>query len=379
MRIGVNTLFLLPGEVGGSETYLRQTLRALTAVYPDVGFVLFTNRENDASLRDDFAASEQFAFEPLGVAATSRPARIFAEQRTLPRRARRAGIDLLWSPGYTAPLRAPVPQAVSILDMQYKSHPEDFSLPARMVTDVLVQAAARRAAALLAISEFGKAEILRHTKAPAQRLHVTPLAAAAAFATPVSAQQRGGVRRRYLGDDRPFVLAVSHSYPHKNLDALPQAWAALETKVPHRLLIVGQPGRGEPALDRAIATLADPSRVHRVHRVPGEDLVALYQEAASFVFPSRYEGFGLPVLEALAAGVPVVASHRASIPEVGGDAAQYFDPDVHGDLARVLRDVLALDQTARAEMIARGRHQATRFSWRRTAELTMAAFRAALD
>jgi glycosyltransferase involved in cell wall biosynthesis len=376
MRIGVNTLFLLPGEVGGSETYLTETLAALHRRAPDAQFVLFTNLENDAALRGRFT-DQAFSFVPLGVSATQRAARVWCEQRALPKAAGRAGVDLLWSPGYTAPLGAPCPQVVSILDLQYKRHPDDFTLPARLSLDFFIKAAARRAAAIIAISEFGKSEILHFTDADPARLHVTPLAAGEFFAQPAPDTAVTAIREKYLGDE-PYVLTVSHSYPHKNLGALVDAFAPLVASTPHRLVIVGKARRGEPALMRATARLADPRRLVRLPVVSRGELAALYQQAAAFVFPSLYEGFGLPVLEAMRAGVPVGVANAASLPEVGGAAAGYFDPRDPADITLCLRELLALGDTDRAARVAAGRAQAASFSWDRTADLTLACFASVL-
>ena len=144
MKIGINTLFLIPGEVGGTETYLRQTLLAMAEFCPGVSLVLFTNRENDPVLKKDLSGFKQVTFVRLDFGASNKSARITREQTELPGKVREAGVDVLWSLGYTAPFFSPCPQVVTIHDMQYKTYPEDLSFRARIVTDVLVKIAARR-------------------------------------------------------------------------------------------------------------------------------------------------------------------------------------------------------------------------------------------
>ena len=169
LRLGVNTLFYLPGEVGGSETYLLETLRALIRIPNGPSLVLFSNHENDGKLRAEFPEAEVIG---SGIGATSRVARILAEQIQLPRLVKRARVDLLWSPGYTAPARVSCPQVVSILDMQYKRFPQDVSWLAARTMDVLYPSAARRSDAVVTISEFAKSEIVRYLKIPADRKSV---------------------------------------------------------------------------------------------------------------------------------------------------------------------------------------------------------------
>ncbi len=376
MRIGVNTLFLIPGEVGGSETYLRETL---TAMAPEAGttWVLFTNAENDGALRDRFGGRADFAFERLDFRASNRPVRIVREQTELPLRAARARIDVLWSPGYTAPLAYGGRQAVSILDMQYRSHPDDLGPVARLATHLLVSGAARRCGTILAISEFTKSEIVRHTGADPARIHVTPLAANEAFARALPPDELAATRRRHTGSDAPYILCVANTYPHKNVATLVRAFGAMEGRCAHHLVLEGKPRLGEAAVREAVAALRDPSRVHRAAGLPRNELIALYQAADLFVFPSLYEGFGLPVLEAMAAGVPVLAARRGSVPEVGGDAIRYVDGADAAEMAAAAGEMLAEGDAARRVRIDAARVRAAGFSWTETARLTRAALRAA--
>ncbi|MBN1558146.1 MAG: glycosyltransferase family 4 protein [Lentisphaerae bacterium] len=372
----MNTLFLIPAEVGGSETYLRRTLPALAAAGAGDTFVLFTNRNNDAVLRQDLAAFPNVRFERLECDAANRYARILREQIELPRRAARAGIDVLWSPGYTTPCLCPCPMAVSILDVQYRSHPEVMGRIARLTTRVLVPLAARRSRLVLTLSEFARGEIEAAFGLPPERIRVTPLAADPAFGRALPE----AVRRRLLrtvGVAPPYLLTVSNSYPHKNLDTAVAAFGRLQRDFPHRLAVVGRPRRGEPALRRAVAALPDPARVLRRHYLSGEALTAVYQAADAFLFPSRYEGFGLPVLEAMTAGTPVVATRRASLPELGGDTVDYADPDDPDAFAAVVREVLTRPPEQRRTRCEAARNRAATFSWTRTASLTAAALREA--
>ncbi len=372
MHIGVNTLFLIPGEVGGSETYLVQTLVAMVENHADIRVTLFTNLENDPLFRKLFGHSPQVSFQLLPFQARNRPHRILREQLHLPLAVRRSGVDALWSPGYTAPIYCHVPQVVSILDMQYKSHPEDMSLAARLATDNLVRLAARRCRAVLTISEFSKTEIARHTSATPQRVHVTYLAADPAFKPRTHPAASLDSISRILPPDIPYLLCVANTYPHKNVTALVRAFGRIQDRLPHHLVLVGKPRRGEPEVAATLRRLSDPARVHRLHGVDRPTLIVLYQCADLFVFPSLYEGFGLPVLEAMTAGTPVLTTRMGSIPEVGGDCVEYFDPQSEGDLERRILEILALDRGKRQHLITRAGERAATFSWKRTAEETLA-------
>jgi glycosyltransferase involved in cell wall biosynthesis len=352
LRLGVNTLFYLPGEVGGSETYLLETLRALVrrAEAPDL--VLFTNAENHARLRAECPGAE---LVETGVGAASRPARILAEQFRLPRLVKQARVDVLWSPGYTAPAFCACPQVVSVLDMQYKRFPQDVSWLAARAMDVLYPSAARRCDAVVAISEFAQSEVVRFTGIPAEKVTVTPLAADPAYGEPAGpppAEVRGA----------PYLLCVAHTYPHKNVEVLVRAFHRIAPEIPHRLVLVGKARFGEPAVAAAMEK-APPGRVVRFHGLRRRDLMALYQGADWFVFPSLYEGFGLPVLEAMLAGVPVLTTREASIPEVGGDAVRYADGRDEAAFAAALREAVACPADRKATQAAAAKERARGFTW----------------
>ncbi len=378
MRIGINTLFLIPGEVGGSETYLCETLMALAQHYPDLRMTLFTNLENDSFLRQRFNRFEQIRFVLLRFRAQNRYMRIIREQVELPFRVARAGIDLLWSPGYTAPFAAPVPQVVSILDMQYRRFPEDLGWLARVATDLLIRAAVYRARRLFAISMFSKQEIMALTPARPDRIDVTRLAANPDFAgDPGTTGQAVLAKRGHPSG--PYLLCVAHTYPHKNVPALIRAFDELGPGVPHRLVLVGKPRRGEPAVDAAWRECGCRDRVTRIGQVEMPALIALYQGCDALVFPSLYEGFGLPVLEAMLAGVPVITADIPACREIGGDLVITCKATDVQALAGAIRQVLAEPAARRAERIAAARCRAMEFTWAETARRVKAGFEKVLS
>lgn len=374
MKVGVNTLFLIPGQVGGSETYLRETLRAMVQLADCPDIVLFTNLENDATLRADLEASGKVRFEQLRFHASNRYARILREQFELTSRVKKAGVDLLWSPGYTSPYFCNVPQVVSILDMQYKHHPEDFSASYLMATHCLVSMAARRAKRIIAISKFSKSEVIKYTGQPAEKIDITLLAGDGAYSISASDEKKKEVLGRYGIGAAPYILCVANSYPHKQVHVLVEAFAKIEGELPHRLVILGRARRGEGAVREALARVSDKSRVMRLDYIDRADLPALYQSASLFAFPSVYEGFGLPVLEAMMAGVPVVTTRCGSIPEVGGDAVTYFDSGDSSDLAAKMEGLLG----SGAALPEISKRQVQQFSWVSTAKSTLDSLRSSL-
>ena len=366
-RLGVNTLFLVPGDVGGTETFLRETLKAL-ADCEGITLVVFTNRDNDRLLRRDLLGKEYIEFIQLDFSAASRPLRILLEQAWLPFAAIGRRLDCLWSPGYTAPFWAPCPQAVTIPDLQYKSHPEDMSRVERLTLDTLVRMACRRSRLVFTISEFSKREVVRYGFAPAEKVHAVLLGVDQGFATVAVGETRKVTLGEYIPIDKPYILCVAHSYPHKNIHLSIEAFSQLEDVIPHNLVVVGKPRRGEDAVAEAVGRLKHPERYFRFSSgLPYHVLQMLYQGADVFVLPSAYEGFGLPVIEAMMAGVPVVTTKAGSLPEVGDRWVSYADSISAADVAEEIRKITAMPMEERNALTEGARRWATAFTWRRSA------------
>lgn len=351
MRVGVNTLFLIPREVGGTEIYVRSILPALQNARPELNLVAFTNREN----HDSFADFDRILID---VPARSRPKRIVAEQRLLPRAAKRAAVDLLYSPGYTGPLRSPCPQVVTIHDTQFIDYPDDFGPVSRLAQRIIVGIGARRASAITTVSEFSKGRIADAFGADPEKIFVAHSALSGIFKEPQPCKE-----------EKPFLLFVSATYPHKNAIKLVRAFDRIADEIPHTLIMVGQPRDGEPP--------AHP-RVKRLHHIDYLELVGLYQHADLVVFPSLYEGFGRAVPEAQEAGTRVIAAKAAAIPEIGGDGATYFDGESEDAIANAILTALNEPDEERRRILGEGHKNAERFTWTESAVQTLAAFDYAL-
>lgn len=370
LKIGVNTLFYIPGEVGGTETYLRRNLHALTAQFPEAAVALFTNRENDPVLRQDLKGYCNVEYHLLNFRASNRPMRIIREQTELPLRARQAGIHVMWSPGYTAPVLSLCPQVVTIHDMQYRTHPEDMSAAERWATHVLVTSAAMCCTRIIAISEFGRREILRH-------LSVSPRKVRKVFSGVeiddfVACENEITNEINGFKTKNPFILCIANTYPHKNVHMLVEAFGKIADRIPHDLVLVGVKRRGENQVRTAVSRMRQKHRIVRLSGLTTAQLALLYKKGDLFVFPSLYEGFGLPVLEAMAAGIPVVTTRMASIPEVGGEYALYVDPPDADGFANHILSVLRWTDNRRSDWTHAARIYASGFRWEATAAETMA-------
>ncbi len=375
MRLGINTLFMVPGDVGGTETYLRETLLASLVEFPHVEFILFTNNENDGLFRELCDRYSNVHFICLGFNAANRPLRIILEQVKLPIVARKHSLDLLWSPGYTAPFFAPCPQVVTICDLQYKSYPEDMSRIERITLDYLVRGACKRCAAILAISEFSRQEVIAYKFAPPEKVHTVLLGVDPTFGAPIDEGDKRMALEAMLPNGKPYILCVAHTYPHKKVHVLIEAFAQVMDEIPHNLVIVGRERRGEAQIEKAMAQIPDRSRLIRFKDgLPYNSLQILYQAADIFILPSAYEGFGLPVVEAMVAGVPVITSNEGALEEVAGNRAFSIAKIKSDVLAQQILTVVALERKERTERIDAAKQWAETFTWQKSAKTMFEVF-----
>jgi alpha-1,3-rhamnosyl/mannosyltransferase len=301
------------------------------------------------------------------------------QQLALPALARRLRLDLLHSPYYLKPyLGLPCPSVITIYDLIGRRFPETLSPRGRLLYRAATALAVRTADAVITISESARADLLACYREPRGGVTVTPLAAGRQFRPQPAPVVEAALRRHRIAG--PYALYVGSNKPHKNLERLVAAWARLaEARATGGLTLVlaGHEDPKHPELRRLLARLGPETRVRQIAGVPDADLPALYGGAALFAFPSLYEGFGLPPLEAMACGAPVLCARASSLPEVVGDAALLVDPHSVEAIAAGLARLIG-DAGLRAELRARGLRRAHEFSWRRTALGTLRAYGAAL-
>jgi glycosyltransferase involved in cell wall biosynthesis len=352
VRIGVNALYLIPGGVGGTEIYLRQLLTALAGIDAANEYFVFTNLETGADL---VPRQANFQWKPQAVHARFRPARIAWEQIVLPLEVSRYRLNVLFNPGFTAPAFAFCPCVTVFHDLQHKRHPEHFRWFDLPFWRLLLWLSAHRSGKLIAVSEATRADLLRFYRLPADRVVVI----------------HHGVETAFFELDRKpiesYVLCVSTLHPHKNLERLIRVYARRSRD--YRLVLAGMRGFHTRTLEALIEQLGLTGSVQLTGWLPREELYRLYQRALAFVYPSTFEGFGMPVLEALASGIPVACSDIPVLREVAGEAALFFDPldedAIDASLARIVSDA-----ALRSQLAAAGRERARPFAWERAAVQT---------
>ena len=365
LRIGVNALYLIPGRVGGTEIYLRSLLAALAEIDSENQYVVFTNRETGTDL---VPARENFGCVQTSIRASFRPARILWEQTGLPLAAAGRHLDVLFNPGFTSPVLCPCASVTVFHDLQHKRRPELFRRFDLPFWRVLLYASAHVSTHLLAISEATRDDLLRFYEIAPERISVTELGVDPVFFD-ISQRQR-------VAD--PYILTVSTLHPHKNVDGLMHAFAEFRrTRPEFRLIVVGLRGFYTDALEKLRTSLGLSEAVRFTGWIPRAELYDLFAGAAAFMYPSTFEGFGLPVLEALAAGVPVACSRIEPLSSMAGTAALQFDP---GEPSAILDAMVRItsDDRLRARLSTEGPVRAKEFSWAKTARLTLDAITASV-
>ena len=369
MHIGINA-HLLSGEAGyrraGIHQYVEQVLRHLPPA-ADRRYTVYTRQPAGDDRPDQRRRGTPLPTE-------RRLARIAWEQLVWPWRARRDGLDLLHSMAFAMPRLAPCPAVVTLYDLSFVFYPDSFPPLQRRYLQAAAADSCRRARRLITISESGRQDVHRVYGVPLERIDVVTPGVAEVY-RPLPPDEVAAFRRRHDLPER-FLLHVGTLQPRKNLPLLLDALAATgHAGAP--LVLVGGKGWLYDDIFARVAALGLQQRVRFAGYVDDDDLPLWYNAAAALVLPSLYEGFGLPIVEALACGTPVVAANTSSLPEAGGAAALYFAPDDAGELAARLSDVLDRPELA-ARLRAAGPAQARRFSWARAGQATADVYTCAL-
>jgi glycosyltransferase involved in cell wall biosynthesis len=373
MHVGLNLVFLVPGETGGMEVYARELIPELVAAAPQMRFTAFVNREAAATTGGPWGQLIPAVTVP--VRARNRLEWVRGEQQLLPRLARRAGVDLLHSLGSTAPAWGRHRRVVTIHDLSYRIVPEAHLGLLGLGMRVLVPLAARRADRILVDAAATKADLHHLLGISTEKVDVVPLGLGAPSDVPPLAETE--LRAWLDAGERPILLCVSAKRPHKNLMRLLGALARIRPDRRPLLVLPGYPTAHEQDLRRRVGELGVAGDVRLLGWVDPAQLEGLYAAALGFVFPSLAEGFGLPVLEAMARSLPVACSDIAALREVAGESAVYFDPRRPEQIAAAVTRLLA-DRGLARRLAELGRARAQGFSWSAAAEGTLQSYARAL-
>jgi glycosyltransferase involved in cell wall biosynthesis len=277
---------------------------------------------------------------------------------------------------YTAPLLARTPIVATVHDVSFLEHPEYFTGARRAQLRLTVGLTVRRAASILTVSEFSRDAILRAYDIAPEKIRVIPNAANPEFRVIGRERAQKAVRER-LGFEAPFIFSVGDLQPRKNQIGLIEAFSKLVTACPHlkhQLVLTGKETWFTPKVRDAARSCGFASRIHFTGFVSDQDLLELYNACDCFVFPSFYEGFGLPILEAMACGRAVACSNTSSMPEVADGAGLLFDPHQTAEITRALKDIL-LDSELRGRMERLGLQRAASFTWKKSAAATLEVYK----
>jgi glycosyltransferase involved in cell wall biosynthesis len=370
-KVGINLLWMVPGVVGGSETYATRLLRGLAERSTAFDYTIFALPQF-ADAHPDLAKTFKIAYAP--VTGHWRSFRIAGENSWLVAQCRRRNIALVHHAGGTVPaIRTPRP-VLTIHDLQYLYYPEYFTRAKLKYLRVMVPRSAEAARLILTPSEFTRRTVI-------ERLNIDPnfvVVVPHGISPHEHREHMTNVRDEY--DIRgPYFLYPAITYPHKNHLVLVEAFAeVLESHRDTTLVLTGAKGSMEVRINSEISNLGISANVKRLGYIPSHHLDALYHEAVAMCFPSRFEGFGAPILEAMGRSCPVIAADATALPEVVADAGRLLSPDNADHWAQAMSDLL-VDSELRSRMAKAGLERAREFSWTTAADILEDSYGHALE
>jgi len=367
-HIGLNLLFLVPDETGGMEVYARHLIEALVKQRPDLDFTAFINR-NAAAQRGPW--NELMPSVTVPVNSRNRTAWVLADQSLLPLAAARRRVDLLHSLANLAPAWGPYRRLLTVHDLIHRTFPDAHEGVRAKALSVVMPLGFRRSHRLIAISQTTRDDLVNLFHEPPEKIDVIPQGVSEPH--PELATPEDELRRRLEAGRRAMALSLSAKRPHKTLPRLLEALALIPAERRPLLVLPGYRTWHEDELRERARSLGIEDDVRFLGWVSQADVEGLYAAAALFVFPSLYEGFGLPVLEAMQRGLPVTCAERTSLPEVAGGAALMFDPDRPEEIAAAMERLLS-DAGEAERLRAAGYERARQFTWEETARLTAESY-----
>jgi glycosyltransferase involved in cell wall biosynthesis len=384
MKIGIDARFLTHPQPGGFKTYTRNLITALAGIDTENEYILYTDRlpvdQSDPPGQPNFSARVVPGLLPV----IGMPWR---EQVGLARQVTRDRIDIFHSPCLTAPLNLACPLVITVHDMIW-AFPEKYSQSGSwsikrefmaLYNRLVPKYAIRRASAIITVSLVSKNNIIELLGLNADLIFVTHEAAGSSFQLIRDVNSIESMRRNYdLCSD--YILALGAADPRKNIKTLIQAYGLLseELRGKYQLVIVWTHPFLADEISKQVEELGLMNHVRFLRQVSNDDLAMLYTAASLFVFPSHYEGFGLPLLEAMACGAPVIAADNSSIPEIVGEAALLFDAQDVNEMSSVMHQVLT-DETVKMRLQKDGLKRSAQFSWNMCGRETIAVYNSVFD
>jgi len=359
--IGINTLFLIPGKVGGTEIFLRKQIEELSKIKTNNQYLIYCNEEN----KNTFGKlPKNFVLKNTGVYATNRLLRVFWEQVVFPFVLLRDHVDLLHSPGYTTPIFTNCKKITTIFDLNYYFYPEDFSVIERLVYSVLIPVGASTSDRIIVHSNKSKDEMCKILKVKKDKVDVIYGGVPDEFKKKILYEKAVRVISKF-GIKQPYILANSTSHPHKNLKSLVLAFVKLaeDKSFKDNLVLIGIHGKAHNELDQIIKLNNLVDRVQFTGWIDYNNIVYFNRLADVFVVPSLYEGFGLPIVEAMACGVPLIASKYSCIPEIVGKGGLVIDVKKPYLIAKKINELLK-SKIKRDRLSKLGKERASLFSWK---------------
>ncbi|MBV9987570.1 MAG: glycosyltransferase family 4 protein [Chitinophagaceae bacterium] len=363
MRIAVNAIFLQKGQLEGYGQYAREITRRLVQQHPEHEFIFIFDRPYDP----EFVFADNVIPVVTGPAARHALAFKYWYDVKAPLALRKYKPDVWLQPYGFCSLSTSIPQILIVHDLAFKHHPDFIAWHHRSYYQAYTGRFLKKAAHIITVSEFSKQDIISRYATASEKISVAPGAARAEF-VPVSWQEKQSIKDQFSSGTEYF-LCTGGIHPRKNLMNLLKAFSLFK-KWQHsnmKLLIAGRLAWQYEEIVEKLKTYKYRDDVVLTGYLPDDQLARLTAGAYAMVYPSWFEGFGLPIVEAMQAGVPVIASNTSSMPEAGGEAALYADP---ADPDSIAKHMLSLyrDETFRSKLIEAGYEQAKKFSWDRSAQ-----------
>ncbi len=373
MRIGIDATAVPPKPMGAGR-YILYLIHELDKLDSSHDFIVFAQAylrpHLDEQLSDKIQIQWFKTMSPLR--------RLVWEQTAFPRLIRQTKLDLLHSPHYTMPLSCPVPSVVTYHDMIFFIHPEKHTLSKRYFFPWMMRRSSKKADIIITDSENTRQDAMRFFNIPEEKIIAVHLGYQEIFRKISDQDLLSNIRLQYKLPER-FIFYAGAIEPRKNVPLLLTVFEKLVHEgIPHHLVLTGGLGWSYEDVLAQIDSMQSRDRVHRVGHVPSADLPAFYNLAEVFVYPSVYEGFGLPPLEGMACGTPVITSDISSMPEFVGDAGILVPPNDETALSRAILQVLE-DDDLRKRLQELGPQRAANFTWKHTAEKTLEIYQQVLS